>query len=49
MAAVGTIVNILNLCLHATHTRVMTIVSRMSSEPWRSSRVSFAEVKGHVR
>ena len=42
-------VNILNLCLHSTHTRVMMIMSRMSSEPWRSSRVIFDEVKGHVR
>lgn len=45
----GTIVNILNLCLHVTHTRVITIMSRMSSEPWRSSRVIFDEVKRHVR
>ena len=45
----GTMVNILSLCLHSTHTRVMIIVSRMSSDPSRSSRVIFDEVKGHVR
>jgi len=45
----GIMVYILNLCLHSTHTRVMRIMSRISSEPWRSSRVALVEVKGHGR
>ena len=45
----GTTAAILNFCLHSTHTSVMTIMSRISLEPWRSSRVAFVEVKGHGR
>ena len=45
----GSTAAILNFCLHSTQTSVMMIMSRISSEPWRSSRVAFVEVKTHGR